>query len=110
MQLQQVVLNLILNGADAMSGIEAAERTLTIRTEAVGAEVRLCVVDCGAGVAEADLKKVFDAFWSTKPGGMGIGLAICRSIVDAHHGRLTAANNPGGGATFCVTLPAREQA
>ena len=109
-QLQQVLLNLILNGTDAMNGIEPAERKLTIRTEAAGAEVRLCVIDCGIGIAAADLKDIFSPFWSTKSEGLGIGLAICRSIVDAHHGRLTAANNPGGGATFCVALPAREQA
>ena len=106
-QLQQVVLNLILNAADAMNGIDAEDRTLTIRSESTGADVRLCVVDNGAGIAADDLKHVFDAFWSTKPGGMGIGLAICQSIVAAHHGRITAANNAEGGATFCVSLPLR---
>ena len=108
-QLQQVLLNLILNAADAMSGIEASERSFTIRTESTGADVRLCVVDHGSGIAAEDLKNMFDAFWSTKPGGMGIGLAICQSIVAAHHGRITATNNPEGGATFCVTLPVRQR-
>ena len=106
-QLQQVLLNLILNAADAMNGIDAGARTLAVRSESTGADVRLSVVDNGPGIAEDDLKHVFDAFWSTKPGGMGIGLAICQSIVAAHHGRITAANNAAGGATFCVSLPAR---
>ena len=106
-QLQQVLLNLILNAADAMNGIDAAARTVMIRSESPGADVRLYVVDNGPGIAADDLKHVFDAFWSTKPGGMGIGLAICQSIVAAHHGRIAAANNAEGGATFCVTLPVR---
>ncbi len=106
-QLQQVLLNLILNAADAMNGVDVAARAVTIRSELVGVDVRLTVVDNGPGIAEDDLKHVFDAFWSTKPGGMGIGLAICQSIVAAHHGRITATNNAEGGATFCVTLPMR---
>jgi signal transduction histidine kinase len=106
-QLQQVLLNLILNAADAMNGTDSAVRAVTICSESVGTDVRLTVADNGPGIAEDDLKRVFDAFWSTKPGGMGIGLAICQSIVAAHHGRITAANNAEGGATFCVTLPMR---
>jgi C4-dicarboxylate-specific signal transduction histidine kinase len=106
-QLQQVVLNLTLNAADAMNGIDVEARTVTIRSESTGADVRVSVVDNGAGIAADDLKHVFDAFWITKPGGMGIGLAICQSIVAAHHGRITAANNAEGGATFCVSLPVR---
>ncbi len=107
-QLQQVLLNLILNAADAMNGSELPQRTITIRTELAGANVRLSVADHGTGIAPDDLKHVFDAFWSTKAGGMGIGLAICQSIVVAHRGTLTAANNPGGGATFSVALPTRQ--
>ena len=106
-QLQQVVLNLVLNAADAMRTTVVEERKLTIRTEMDTTHVRLCVVDHGQGIAEADLKRVFDAFWTTKSGGMGMGLAICESITAAHHGSIAAANNPGGGATFCVTLPIR---
>lgn len=105
--LQQVLLNLTLNAADAMNGIDGDDRRLTIRTESAGTDVRMHVVDKGAGIAADDLKHVFNAFWSTKPGGMGIGLAICQSIVGAHHGRITAANNAEGGATFCVSLPMR---
>jgi C4-dicarboxylate-specific signal transduction histidine kinase len=107
-QLQQVLLNLILNACDAMSDTDTAKRKLRIGTESNGANVQLYVVDCGSGIATDDLKNVFDAFWSTKVGGMGIGLAICQSIVAAHHGSMTAANNPEGGATFCVSLPIRQ--
>ncbi len=106
-QLQQVLLNLVLNAADAMSAIKIEERRLTIRTETTGADVRLYVVDNGSGMATDELKSVFEPFWSTKAGGMGIGLAICQSIVAAHHGSITATNNAEGGATFCVSLPMR---
>jgi len=105
-QLQQVLLNLMLNAADAMSAIKSEARRLTIRTELRDRDVRMCVVDNGSGIGVNDLANVFDPFWSSKPAGMGMGLAICRSIVAAHHGTIAAANNPEGGATFCVTLPA----
>jgi len=105
-QLQQVVLNLVLNAADAMSEVKPDERRLTIRTEANAVDVRLYVVDNGAGIAPDHLKAVFDPFWSTKDGGMGMGLAICQSIVASHRGTITATNNAHGGATFCVSLPA----
>jgi signal transduction histidine kinase len=109
-QLQQVLLNLIVNAADAMGGTAEEERTLTIRTDLTGGDVRVCVTDRGSGIAAEDLEHLFEPFWSGKPGGVGIGLAICRSIVAAHRGSLTAANNPGGGATFCATVPVRKQA
>ena len=67
------------------------------------------MIDNGSGIAIDHLINVFDAFWTTKPGGMGIGLAICQSIVAAHHGRITATNNPQGGATFCVSLPLKQR-
>ena len=104
-QLQQVVLNLVLNAADAMTGGDVAKRSLELRTEATGTDVRLYVADNGHGIPESDLKRVFDPFYSTKAGGMGIGLAICRSIVAAHHGSILATNNPEGGTTFSVILP-----
>jgi signal transduction histidine kinase len=81
-----------------------------VRTELDGANVRLCVLDRGTGIAPEDLKSVFEAFWSTKAGGTGVGLAICQSIVVAHRGSLTVANNPDRGATFCATLPVRQRA
>ena len=109
-QLQQVLLNLVLNAADAMNGIKAVERRLAIRTELHDRGLRLCVVDNGSGIAADDVKNVFAPFWSTKPGGMGMGLAICQSIVAAHRGTITAANNAQGGATFCIGLPVTEPA
>jgi C4-dicarboxylate-specific signal transduction histidine kinase len=105
-QLQQVLLNLVLNAADAMNVTEEHAKKLTIRTDLVGTDVRLQVTDSGPGIAERDLKNVFDAFWSTKPDGIGIGLAVCQSIVITHRGSLTASNNPEGGATFSATFPA----
>jgi signal transduction histidine kinase len=104
-QLQQVLLNLVLNAADAMNVTEEHQKRLTIRTDLVGTDVRLQVTDSGPGIAEKDLKNVFDAFWSTKPDGVGIGLAVCQSIVTTHRGSLTATNNPEGGATFSATFP-----
>ncbi len=106
-QLQQLLLNLIVNAADAMEGTPQAERRLTISTALLDAQVAICVADRGPGIAEADLHKVFDPFWSTKDGGMGMGLAICRSIAEAHRGCLSSRNAPEGGAVFCVQLPVR---
>jgi signal transduction histidine kinase len=108
-QLQQVVLNLVLNAADAMRGTQVEDRRLVIRTEASDAELRMLVIDHGPGIAVEHLASVFDAFWTTKPEGMGIGLAICRSIVTAHQGHIAAANNVNGGTTFCVSLPFRNR-
>jgi C4-dicarboxylate-specific signal transduction histidine kinase len=105
-QLQQLLLNLIVNGSDAMAELEANARVLTISTEAHAATVTVCVVDRGPGVADEAFNKVFEPFWTTKTGGMGMGLAICRSIAEAHRGSLRVANPPGGGAAFCLTLPA----
>jgi PAS domain S-box-containing protein len=109
-QLQQVLLNLVVNASDAMSDTAWEERGLTIRTDANDGGVRICVIDRGPGIAAADLKNVFDPFWSTKPGNTGMGLTICRSILDVHNGTLAAANNPDGGAAFCAALPARPRA
>jgi PAS domain S-box-containing protein len=107
-QLQQVLLNLVLNAVDAMTPSEVKDRRLTICSELTGTDVRLNVVDSGVGIPVDDLERVFDSFWSTKARGMGIGLAICRFIVAAHHGRITATNNVEGGVTFCVSLPVRQ--
>jgi signal transduction histidine kinase len=108
-QLQQVLLNLILNAADAMGSIEAAQRRLVVRTELQGANVCMDVIDNGVGIAPQSLDSVFDAFWSTKDGGTGVGLTICRSIVSAHRGTLTVHNNPDGGARFCASWPVRQE-
>jgi two-component system sensor kinase FixL len=104
-QLQQVLLNLVINGCDAMARYD--KRYLIVRTTAVsGAAVQMSVTDQGTGIPPGELEHVFDPFVTSKPQGMGLGLAVCRSIVSAHHGRLWALNNPQGGATFTMELPA----
>ena len=106
-QLQQVILNLLLNASDAMSAVEDRPRQLLIRTELEEGEqrVRLRVVDAGVGFEPQDLERLFDAFYSTKSGGMGIGLSVSRSIIESHQGRLWATPNDGPGATFSFSLP-----
>jgi signal transduction histidine kinase len=110
-QLQQVILNLLMNGLDAMRESSEGERTLVVRTLGAdhAASVVVAVEDSGMGIDEADLEHVFHAFYTTKPEGLGMGLAIARSIVEAHGGRLEARNNPGRGATFSFTLPAMKE-
>jgi signal transduction histidine kinase len=106
-QLQQVVLNLLLNGLEAMREHGAGDRTLVIRTVRDGAAaVRLAVKDSGIGIDEANIDRMFQPLHTTKAQGLGMGLAITRTIVNAHGGRLGAANNMEGGATFWFGLPA----
>jgi PAS domain S-box-containing protein len=105
-QLQQVILNLLLNAADAMSGIDDRPRKLVIRTERDdGDSVRVTVTDSGVGFEPEGAEKLFDAFYTTKSSGMGIGLAVSRSIIESHHGRLWAQANDGPGATFSFSIP-----
>jgi C4-dicarboxylate-specific signal transduction histidine kinase len=105
-QLQQVILNLVLNASDAMSGVEDRPRELMIRTEREdGGRVRLTVKDAGVGIDPQRVDKLFEAFHSTKSGGLGIGLSISRSIIEHHHGRIWAAPNNGPGATFSFSIP-----
>jgi signal transduction histidine kinase len=108
-QLQQVVLNLILNAVDAMSSVEAGPRELVISTEQTRANgVLVAVRDTGPGIDAEHLERVFEAFYTTKSSGVGMGVSICRSIIDAHGGRLwTEANEPRG-AIFQFTLPSVE--
>jgi C4-dicarboxylate-specific signal transduction histidine kinase len=109
-QLQQVALNLILNAVEAMSSVDGARRELSISTERRGAdEVLVAVRDSGPGIDSEHLERVFDSFYTTKPSGIGLGLSICRSIIDAHGGRLWAAANEPRGAAFQFTLPAGNQ-
>jgi hypothetical protein len=104
LQLQQVVFNLLQNGIDAMDTLTDRPKKLVIRSKRQSADTILIEIrDHGAGLS--DFEKPFEAFYSTKENGMGMGLAICRSIIDAHHGRLWAAPTAGPGATFYVTLP-----
>ena len=104
-QLQQVLLNLVINGCDAMAGIETQREVVVRSGSASGQNVRVSVADRGPGIPPADLERIFEPFVTTKPQGMGLGLAICRSIVKAHGGRLWAANSPEGGAMLHVELP-----
>jgi PAS domain S-box-containing protein len=109
-QLQQVVLNLILNAVEAMDSVEEPRRTLSIRTEQKGAAgILVAVHDSGPGLDPEHLQRVFDPFYTTKPSGLGMGLSICRSIIDAHGGRLWADANQPRGTIFQFTLPAAEE-
>ena len=105
-QLQQVLLNLLRNASDAMVGVDDRPRQLLIRTESEGRDhVRVTVRDAGVGIERQGMDKLFDAFYTTKSGGMGIGLSVSRSIVERHRGRLWAEPNDGPGATFAFSIP-----
>jgi PAS domain S-box-containing protein len=104
-QAQQVLLNLILNACDAMSDNTQGDRILRIVTEACESSTRLSIVDRGLGIPEAALDQIFEPFVTSKEDGLGLGLAICRSIMRAHGGWLWATNNAGDGATFWVEFP-----
>jgi two-component system sensor kinase FixL len=105
-QVQQVVLNLLRNGVDAMAGKPDAERELRLRAFCEpGKAVRVEISDRGDGIAEHARSQLFTPFFTTKPTGMGMGLAISRSIITAHGGKLDCMENPDGGATFFFTLP-----
>ena len=104
--LQQVMLNLIVNGMDAMDQVQGAARQLSIRTGHRKDAVEISVSDTGVGIPPERMPKLFDAFFTTKNEGIGLGLAIARSIVEAHRGRIWAEDNGGRGATFRLTVPA----
>jgi signal transduction histidine kinase len=106
-QLQQVLLNLITNAIDAMSAVTGRARVLTIRSEKCdGGAVAMAVQDTGVGLDPQKAERLFDAFYTTKPQGIGMGLSICRNIISAHGGHLSSANNAAHGATFEFTLQA----
>jgi C4-dicarboxylate-specific signal transduction histidine kinase len=108
-QLQQVLLNLLLNGMEAMRTVTERPRALIVRAQPeADAAIRVAVEDAGVGIAPQDLERVFTAFFTTKPEGMGLGLAISRSIVEAHGGKLWATPNAGPGVTVHFTLPTGE--
>jgi signal transduction histidine kinase len=105
-QLQQVVLNLLRNALDAMNTVDDRPRDLLIRTEREeGDWVRLSVTDSGVGFDPQTANKLFEAFYSTKTDGMGLGLSVSRSIIESHQGRLWAVPNNGPGATFSFSIP-----
>jgi signal transduction histidine kinase len=105
-QLQQVILNMVLNGVEAMSEPNGRPHALVIRTARAGATaVDVAVEDCGTGIDVNDVDRLFEPLYTTKTDGLGMGLAIVRTIVEAHGGRLRASNNASGGATFQFTLP-----
>jgi signal transduction histidine kinase len=109
-QLQQVIMNLIVNAVEAMSSVGDGSRELTIASGKDDANaVFVEVQDTGPGIDPADLDRLFQSFYTTKPDGIGMGLAISRSIIEAHGGRLSAASNQPHGALFCFTLPAEEK-
>jgi two-component system, LuxR family, sensor kinase FixL len=101
-QMQQVIANLMRNSIEAMSGVHERPRELTVVSAVANGEITVRVSDTGEGLKDAEL--VFEPFFSTKPSGMGMGLAICKSILDAHGGRLWAARNAAHGATFAFAL------
>jgi C4-dicarboxylate-specific signal transduction histidine kinase len=106
-QLQQVIVNLVVNALQAMAQAGSPRRELRIETALTTAgEIELAVLDSGPGIAPEHLDRLFESFFSTKPNGMGLGLPVCRSIIEAHGGRLVAGNRrDDGGARFLVTLP-----
>jgi signal transduction histidine kinase len=105
-QLQQVIINLVMNGSEAMQSIADRPRELTIQSrQDETQQVLVSVIDCGVGISAGDADRLFDPFFTTKSSGMGMGLSICRSIVEAHEGRLWATTNAPNGATFQLTLP-----
>jgi PAS domain S-box-containing protein len=109
-QLQQVIINLVMNGIEAMERIRDRPRELLIRSRRDESQgVLLSVTDCGVGISTEDADRLFKAFFTTKSGGLGMGLSICRSIVEAHGGRLSAFRNEGPGATFQCVLPLHQE-
>ena len=105
-QLQQVLLNLVMNAIEAMSSVTTRERVLIVKSE-IGAsgDVLITVEDSGTGIDPNHVDRVFEAFFTTKAQGMGMGLSICRSIVESHGGLLSIAPRKPNGSSFCVMLP-----
>jgi signal transduction histidine kinase len=105
-QLQQVMINLVMNGIEAMQLITDRPRELVIRSgQDEAGHVLISVADCGVGIAAEDADRLFNPFFTTKSSGMGMGLSICRSIIESHRGRLWATSTVPQGATFQFTLP-----
>ena len=109
-QLQQVMMNLMINGIDAMKAVGGARELAVESLRVKNDQLQVSVSDTGVGLPPQHLDEIFDAFFTTKPNGTGMGLRICRSIVESHGGRLWAVNNPARGANFYLTLPAKAEA
>jgi len=108
-ELQQVLLNLMVNAIDAMKTVTERPRVLRLQTKrSEDGEILVAVQDSGTGLDQKQMDQIFEVFYTTKPQGMGMGLAISRSIIDGHGGRLWAEANGGPGATFKFTLPVAE--
>jgi C4-dicarboxylate-specific signal transduction histidine kinase len=105
-ELQQVLINLITNACDAMADMPRETRVITIRTAPHGNDfVLISLCDAGPGIAAGALEKVFEPFFTSKVNGLGLGLSVCRTMINAHRGKLWAEHNPGGGAAFHLLLP-----
>ena len=104
-QLQQVVLNLVINGMDAMAGAAGGRREVTCSTSVDASSAKISIADSGPGIPPDKLTTIFEPFFTTKGDGMGMGLSIARTIVEAHGGRIWAENQTAGGAVFHVSLP-----
>jgi predicted ATPase/signal transduction histidine kinase len=109
-QLQQVIINLVINGIQAMAAVDERSRELLVRSQqSAGDQALVAVQDSGVGIDPENVERLFAPFFTTKANGMGLGLSICRSIVEAHGGRLWASRNAGAGATFQFTLPSQRE-
>jgi signal transduction histidine kinase len=104
-QLQQVIINLVMNGIEAMQSVTDRSHELVVRSGQDQTQVLVSVTDCGVGISAENADRLFNPFFTTKSSGMGMGLSICRSIMEAHGGRLWATANTSNGATFQFTLP-----
>jgi signal transduction histidine kinase len=107
-QLQQVLLNLLLNAKQAINDAKPERSRITVRLGWLDGQVEVAVADCGTGIPAEQLNRIFEPFFTTKPNGLGLGLPISRTIVEAHGGQIRAENNANGGATFSFTLPVQD--
>jgi C4-dicarboxylate-specific signal transduction histidine kinase len=105
-QLQQVLINLLVNAAQAMEEHASPLRIIDIRAMTQGGNVIIAVADTGPGFAQDQAGQIFNAFYTTKAAGMGIGLSVSKTIIEAHDGTISASNRPEGGASFVINLPA----
>jgi signal transduction histidine kinase len=104
-ELQQVMVNLLVNAVHAMEGVARPLRIIEVETRADGRSVQVAIRDRGVGISLEQIADIFDPFFSTKTSGLGMGLSICRRIIENHGGHIDAANRDGGGASFSFALP-----